>query len=345
MANAINYKWEKLPTMPTRRVYATVIEAEGFLYVIGGCDARGTALDVFECYNPKKKKWLRLQNIPTQRAAPAVVAVNKQVVVIGGLSGPNDPTDAVEVYDIGQKTWITDKKNMGEELQGMAAVLHRNNPLVVGGMRKDSNPTGRCSVLDLEENCWKELPDLPTPRYASTLHLNGDKLYVLGGRQGKLPCPSLEMLDLSIAPDPSWVTLKDIPFYGVFPATVMTDNKFYVLGGLKKNAKEGFHNEFQEYDVEKDEWKQLPVLPRARTDFAAGMVGGNIVIVGGLTNSQTPLTDAFAYEPDIQKWTKVGDIPTARGSHSNYMYGEKLLIVGGFTTSGLSNALEMICPS
>lgn len=93
--------------------------------MIGGCDARGDALDVFECYIPKKKKWMRLLNIPTKRAAPAVVAIEKQIVVIGGLGGANDPTDAVEVYDIGKKCWITDKKNMGEELQGVTAVVHR----------------------------------------------------------------------------------------------------------------------------------------------------------------------------------------------------------------------------
>lgn len=55
-----------------------------------------------------------------------------------------------------------------------------NKPLVVGGMRRDSNPTEKCSVLDLEENCWKELPDILTPRYAASVHLNGDKIYVLG---------------------------------------------------------------------------------------------------------------------------------------------------------------------
>ncbi|XP_071817374.1 kelch domain-containing protein 8A-like isoform X2 [Apostichopus japonicus] len=345
MAARSKYKWQKLPPMPTRRVYSTVIEADGLLFVIGGCDARGDALDVFECYIPKKKKWMRLLNIPTKRAAPAVVAIEKQIVVIGGLGGANDPTDAVEVYDIGKKCWITDKKNMGEELQGVTAVVHRNKPLVVGGMRRDSNPTEKCSVLDLEENCWKELPDILTPRYAASVHLNGDKIYVLGGRQGKLPCASLEMMDLSVKPSPSWTTLKDIPVAGVFPAFVMTDSKFYVLGGLKKKVIEGFHDEFQEYDVEKDEWNQLTVLPRGRSDFGAGMIDGKIIIVGGITSMKTPLTDVAVYEPEEKKWVNQVDIPTARGSGSSYTYQGKLMIVGGFTVSGLSNAVEMVGPS
>lgn len=32
-----------------------------------------------------------------------------------------------------------------------------------------------------------------------------------------------------------------------------------------------------------DEWNQLTVLPRGRSDFGAGMIDGKIIIVGGIS--------------------------------------------------------------
>ena len=106
MATANPVKWASHAAMPTKRVFSTAVEVEGLLYVVGGCDQRGTPLDTFECYNPRKQKWLRLANMPSKRAGVCALAVGKKIVALGGVNTSQEPMDAVEIYDIEKKKWL-----------------------------------------------------------------------------------------------------------------------------------------------------------------------------------------------------------------------------------------------
>lgn len=52
--------------------------------------------------------------------------------------------------------------------------------IVVGGMALDTNPRDMFVEFDVAENKWQKLPSMPTPRYATTVFLISDKLYVIG---------------------------------------------------------------------------------------------------------------------------------------------------------------------
>jgi N-acetylneuraminic acid mutarotase len=83
--DASKYKWAELTSMPTKRVFATPLELDGKLYVIGGCDARGQPVDNMEVFDPAKNKWTRLQNMPTKRAGTCAVGVGNKVIAMGGV--------------------------------------------------------------------------------------------------------------------------------------------------------------------------------------------------------------------------------------------------------------------
>ncbi len=118
----MSFKWDSLKAMPTKRVFSTPYEADGKLFVVGGCDARGTPIDSVESYDPQKKAWARLANLPTPRAGPAVGSVGKKVVAMGGVSINQDPLDVVEIYDMEKKKWTTGE-TLKEKLLGLIAVV------------------------------------------------------------------------------------------------------------------------------------------------------------------------------------------------------------------------------
>ena len=68
MASGSNttYKWDSFKSMPTKRVFSVAVELEDKLYVVGGCDQKGTPLDSFEVFNPKKKQWMMLAHMETK---------------------------------------------------------------------------------------------------------------------------------------------------------------------------------------------------------------------------------------------------------------------------------------
>ncbi|KAI3357097.1 hypothetical protein L3Q82_015565 [Scortum barcoo] len=55
-------------------------------------------------------------------------------------------------------------------------------------------------------------------------------------------------------------------------------------------------------DVESQTWSQLPPLPTARAGASAVALGGQVMVLGGMNQQQTPLASVEMYHPDEGKW-------------------------------------------
>ena len=53
--------------------------------------------------------------------------------------------------------------------------------VVVGGARQRLDYTGNCEFYDVEENAWRELPQLNQPRVMASIVKAKEFLYVIGG--------------------------------------------------------------------------------------------------------------------------------------------------------------------
>nr|KAG5705559.1 hypothetical protein BaRGS_034757 [Batillaria attramentaria] len=154
-----------------------------------------------------------------------------------------------------------------------------NKVLVIGGMAVDTNPRDMFVEFDVEGNKWKKLPGIPTARYASSAFLIGDKLYVIGGRQGKLPTAAFEVYDFN---EKKWTQLPDVPSKRVFAMYAATDTHIFSAGGLNQPASEGFSDACEVFDIATGEWKLGAKMPTKRGDFAIGVLDDRLVCAGGL---------------------------------------------------------------
>jgi N-acetylneuraminic acid mutarotase len=292
--------WQSLKPMPTKRVYASpVVGADGQLYVIGGCDATGTPIDCFESYHLSKMRWFRLANVPTKRASPCVVEVKGKLLALGGVSVTQQPLNVVEVYDPVEKEWSS-KDVMKDHLMGLSAVVRDGKVIVVGGMSVDTNPKDYTMQYDIEKDVWKSIPSMPTARYATFSFLIHDRLYVLGGRQGKLPVSSFEVYDFETA---KWRCLPDIPTKRVFALYTHSDSHIFSVGGLNQDARQGFTDVTEIFDIDKETWITGAPMLTKRGDFAVAFQSGRLIVAGGLGNEGKPLCQAEAYDPVANQWT------------------------------------------
>lgn len=55
-------------------------------------------------------------------------------------------------------------------------------------------------------------------------------------------------------------------------------------------------------DIESQTWSQLPPLPTARAGASAVALGGQVMVLGGMNQQQTPLASVELYHPDEGKW-------------------------------------------
>ena len=75
-------------------------------------------------------------------------------------------------------------------------------------------------------------------------------VYVLGGRQGKLPCLAFEVFNFF---DEKWRKLPDVPSKRVFANYTATDKHIVSLGGLIQPGNRGFSDACEVFDLEKGE--------------------------------------------------------------------------------------------
>ncbi|GFS23819.1 kelch domain-containing protein 8B [Elysia marginata] len=209
----------------------------------------------------------------------------------------------------------------------------------MGGMSADTSPFDKFVELDLETFKWQLMPAMPTPRYATFAFLVDDKLYVIGGRQGKIPSVAFEMFDFDTR---QWTSLPDIPSKRVF-AMYATDGKhIFSVGGLLQPANQGFSDICESYNIEKGTWTTCQNMPTKRGDFAVGIVGGKLVCAGGLGNDGKPLSVVEVFDVDSNSWVGVTDMPSSHCSCSYTMYSEQLYVCGGLSCRGPSNSMEAL---
>jgi len=70
----------------------------------------------------------------------------------------------------------------------------------------------------------------------------------VGGRQGKLPVAAFEVFDFATS---KWRQLPDIPSKRVFAVYAHSDSHIYSVGGLNADAKQGFSDVTEVFDLEK----------------------------------------------------------------------------------------------
>ncbi|KAI4878483.1 hypothetical protein NFI96_010108 [Prochilodus magdalenae] len=175
--------------------------------MLGGCDAAGRPTSSLELYSPEVDQWVSLPPMPTARAGAAVAVLNKQLLVVGGVGKDQHPLKVVEVYNTEEGKWRK-RCSLREELMGVTITVKDGRAFAVGGMGADLLPRSILQQYDLRKDVWALLPPMPTPRYDTSICLQGSKIYVAGGRQCKRSVKAFEVFDMDSR---TWSSLPSLP--------------------------------------------------------------------------------------------------------------------------------------
>ncbi|XP_069793275.1 kelch domain-containing protein 8B isoform X2 [Narcine bancroftii] len=218
----------------------------------------------------------------------------------------------------------------------------------LGGMGCDAAPQALVRVYDPARDHWQHFPPMLTPQYAASAFLKGNKIFVLGGRQGKLPVTAFEALDLETK---SWTKYPSIPSRRAFASCAMSEKYFYSMGGLQQPGPHNFYsrphfvNTVEEFDMEQGNWLKQSRSTRMRekrADFSVGHVGGRVIAAGGLGNQPVPLGSVEGFNPIKRKWESLPAMNSPRCSCASLQLNNMLFVIGG-VAQGPSNAVEALC--
>ncbi|XP_006628606.1 kelch domain-containing protein 8A [Lepisosteus oculatus] len=336
VAAAHEFHWLSLAPLPTGRVYHSLAEVGGQLFVVGGCDETGQPISALELYSPEVDQWVGLPPMPTPRAGAAVAVLGKQLLVLGGVGIDQRPLKSVELYNTEEGRWRK-RSALREAAMGISLTVKDGRVFAVGGMGRDLFPRSVLQQYDLRKDMWVSLSPMPTPRYDAAVHLLGTKIYVAGGRQCKRSVKAFEVYDTESR---SWAVLPSMPCKRAYSGLVWDrEGQLYSLGGLRQGGvhqRPKFTKNVNIFDSQQGVWQkseETVSLKTKRADFVSAFLQGRVIVAGGLGNQPSMLDSVEAYHPGKRKWEYLPPMTSPRCSASCIVIQDRLLVVGGVNQS------------
>ena len=193
---------------------------------------------------------------------------------------------------------------------------------------------------------WKNLPDMPAPRWEAGTVVLDNKLYVFGGyTRGTKSSKRADVFDPA---DTRWKQLADLPSAITHVNAVLDGRSVWLAGGFKDGYKGHAIAEVWKYDVDRNAYVEGPSLPEPRAGGGLALVGRRLHYVGGLKPDR--LTDAAdhwvldlnAVAEGSGAWKRGADLPRphSHAEGSTFVHNGRVFMMGGMTREGKRRRID-----
>lgn len=282
--------WTRCSPMPTARSFAAAAALDGRLYVFGGLDTSGRALDTVEAYDPRTDSWSTCppMEAPLSRLA-AVTHGHRTIVVTGGLDARERNATRLRVFLPGDdRIWLNLFPELPSGRHGLGLVdaddrtermfaiggYDESGPLAtvdcwgVGLVRaldddgkqlfadhwETDSETGETEFVKLDKDFmgydWRPTPPLHEARGFHGVARIGRRIYAVGGRCRDIP--PTEVLDLDDL-EAGWRPAAPLPKDLCRFSLVAWRGHLLAFGGETGFGK-SVNTDVLEYDPEADTW-------------------------------------------------------------------------------------------
>jgi N-acetylneuraminic acid mutarotase len=289
--------------------------------------------------------WELLAPMPGGARQEFNVAALKGIVYAVGAFGTAADSKRLEAYDPATNTWTTKASiPFASDHPNVAATADKLYILGEVGAQNSAE-------YDPATNMWTMKAPVPTQRAASATAAIGTKIYVAGGAMGSNGAsfgPTVRDFAAYDTATNTWETLDPIPAPGRNHAVGAAVNGiFYIIGGRTNGPMDGLQNRVDAYDPVTRQWTQKANMPVARGGCMGGVVGGQIVIVGGEGNARDinpngVFPDTDVYDPVADMWRVMAPMRTPRHGTGAAGVGNKLYVPGGATAQGGGTAVAIL---
>ncbi|CAM3395555.1 Kelch repeat-containing protein [Rhodothermus bifroesti] len=190
---------------------------------------------------------------------------------------------------------------------------------------------------------WRELPPMPTPRYAAAAATLHGRIYVIGGigLDGK-PLTTVEAYDPALQ---AWI--REVPQLEepvAFAAAVTLEDNLYLIGGMDENGETTDEVWMLDWT---QRWQRVASLQQERQELAAIAFGSQIYAIGGRSLAEGPssigrqvqprsLASIERYDPQKDAWEVLPfPIQLVQPVHlaAATTWEDKIYIIGGLSNN------------
>lgn len=288
--------------------------------------------------------WSSSERLERARAGLAS-ATKGDLIYVGGGAAAGDPANTFEVFDAAKESWRPlPALPVGLISFSMAAV--GSEIFITGGYGADDpgEPRKEVWAYDTETASWSQKPAMPVARAGHGSVSVGGKLYVIGGT-GTDPG---RVLVFNPA-DGEWRTVQALPTVRRALAVATDGKTIFAIGGIRPDG--SVSGALEALDTASGKWTSLPPMPGPRGALVAGVLDGQLHVVGGAT--WKPLKtyashDVFSIAS--KGWSKKAALPSARQGMAAGVAAGRFWIIGGGSGAGVfgvftaSDAVESFEP-
>jgi N-acetylneuraminic acid mutarotase len=212
-------------------------------------------------------------------------------------------------------------------------------------------PIGLVYEFDPATDKWTKKKPMPLPAHHLGLTEFNGKIYVFGGFTAGMVngLAAWTPIDNAFEYDPvndSWKALAPMRVKRGSVVSATVGGKIYVIGGvttapgatnpaIRPETPQRVLGMVEEYDPEKNTWRDRSNMPTPRNHTAAGVVNGKIYVIGGRIGAafiaaSSDLGNVEAYDPATDTWSgPLAKMPTARSGLAAGVYDGRIYIAGG----------------
>jgi DNA-binding CsgD family transcriptional regulator/N-acetylneuraminic acid mutarotase len=199
-------------------------------------------------------------------------------------------------------------------------LLNRQQPVVGAPQTQVNIPTPQAH--------WRELSQMPTPRFGLALAAYDNKLFAIGGERKSGVTGTLERYDIEKG---TWQALSPKPTAVEDVDAEVISGKIFVPGGKLANG--SVTNVLEIYDPQQDVWLKGSPLPVAMSGYALASFEGRLYLFGGW-DGQHYLDSVFRYDVASDRWTQLPSMPVKRAFAGAAASGDRIFVLGGRNQDG-----------
>jgi N-acetylneuraminic acid mutarotase len=304
-----------LPAAAIRGVHS---DCEGGLWVVaGGSIHRAQATP-----NAWQRHWRPLAPMPWGNHDICGAALDGRLYAAAGMASHGYPAAYTHfrelfVYDPKADAWaVAGRMEQPRCYSGTAAF--DGKVWVMGGFRGPDNrrePIADVEVFDPKTGRFSAGPKLDQPRAEPVVAVAGDRLYVIGGTDGKEELKSVVSIGTAQS---EWRRESDAPGPVRQAAGCALDGSIYVCAGPQGVMR---------FDTRANKWERIAGLEKAPRAPLMAAHRGEIWIMGGYGTDEPRAV--LVYSPKDGKWRRGPDLPTPLGWGAAVEIDGRLILAGG----------------
>ncbi|ODS41140.1 MAG: hypothetical protein A7315_02140 [Candidatus Altiarchaeales archaeon WOR_SM1_79] len=242
--------------------------------------------------------------------------------------------------------WIEVSKSSGKVTTGkdtitVTADINQETGTYSGTISITSNGGNKGVTVFLNLETWITRRSMPTARYSFATCVLDEKIYAIGGKDGRNYLTAMEVYDPATD---MWTKKSAMPTARSCLTSCVLEGKIYAIGGENNN---GFKSSVEIYDPVTDSWSSGVALPLPLVLLSCNVVDGKIYAIGGVWSYSAGEGDhpTYEFDPNTGQWTEKRKMPTLRAGHGACVIDSKIYTFGGVGLHVAFRDLEVYNPA